>query len=62
MMLVALIWFMSTLVLLRYWHLLFYGRPRGDLLYRDLTFGELLPFAVMIALLLLPAGLFPGTH
>jgi NADH:ubiquinone oxidoreductase subunit 4 (subunit M) len=63
MVLVLLVWFVTSLLLLKVWHVLFYGRPREDLLYQDLTFAELLPFAVMIGLLVLggrvAANVFP---
>jgi NADH-quinone oxidoreductase subunit M len=55
---VLLIWFLSSVLLLKLLHRLFYGQPRGDLLYQDLTLTELLPFALMIGLLVL--GQFPG--
>jgi hypothetical protein len=43
----------ASLLLLKLWHGLFYGPPRGDLLYQDLTVAEVFPLAVMIALLML---------
>jgi formate hydrogenlyase subunit 3/multisubunit Na+/H+ antiporter MnhD subunit len=51
-MLMLLVWFVASLLLLKIWHRLFYGPPRGDLQYRDLSLAEFLPYLVLIALLL----------
>ena len=50
--LVLVIWFVVSVLLLKLWHRLFYGRTRADFLYQDLSVAELLPFAVIIGLLL----------
>jgi NADH-quinone oxidoreductase subunit M len=48
---VLLLWFVASLLLLRVWHRLFYGSPRDDLRYEDVSVAELVPFAILIGLL-----------
>lgn len=55
--LVLLVWFIASLFLLKVWHRVFYGPPRTDLLYHDLTLLESVPFIALV-LLLLTAGPF----
>jgi NADH-quinone oxidoreductase subunit M len=52
-----IIWFVASMLLLKLWHRLFYGRARDDHRYRDLTSADMLPFVVLLALLVMAAGI-----
>jgi NADH-quinone oxidoreductase subunit M len=49
---VVVAWFLSSLLLSKVWHRIFYGPPRPNMLYADLSIVEVIPFVVLIALLL----------
>lgn len=59
MVLILLIWLLASWLLVQLMQNLLFGSPRPDLLYQDLTVGESLSLATVLALLLL-AGLAPG--
>jgi NADH-quinone oxidoreductase subunit M len=51
--LVLLIWLVASLLFMRLFHRLLFGQPRTDVVYDDLSVAEVLPLALVVALLLI---------